>query len=145
MIKKTKAILVNPGTTPKVQSVLINGYEGIERLLGEASSPEGCTLGKLKENIYLQVWADCEQYMVAPAWVSTFNRQMPIHGLAVIDAYDISTGESIDCPVLPETFLETVEWEPVQERIDPERPNQNWIDRFHLENAHADFVVQYGD
>ena len=92
MSKKTLALIVNPKSGKPVQSIEINGYDDIKELFGKSADPEGSTLCHLQGDTYLQVWADCEQYMVAPAWVSTFNGQMPIHGLAVIDAYDIQHG-----------------------------------------------------
>jgi hypothetical protein len=56
-----------------------------------------------------------------------------------------STGEAIDCPVPPDTFLASIEWEPVEDRLDPERPHPEWIERFQVEDSHADVVVQYGE
>jgi hypothetical protein len=83
--------------------------------------------------------------MLAPAWVSTLNHKMPIHGLAVIDAYDINTGEQVDCPVDSEALLATIEWELVEDRFDPDRPRPEWIERFQVEDSHADVVAQYGE
>jgi hypothetical protein len=94
--------------------------------------------------VYLQVWADCAQYMFGPAFVSRRNSLSPIHGLTVIDAYDMNTGEAVDCPVSPEELLETIEWEEADNRINPDRPNADWIARFQISNSAADFVVQYG-
>src|ERR1700731_3530899 len=75
MSKKTLALIVNPKSGKPVQSIEINGYDDIKELFGKSADPEGSTLCHLQGDTYLQVWADCEQYMVAPAWVTAFNRQ----------------------------------------------------------------------
>jgi hypothetical protein len=73
MSKKTLALIVNPKSSKPVESIEINGYDGIRNIFGEDAQLEGATFCHFLDNTYLQVWADCEQYMVAPAWVSTFN------------------------------------------------------------------------
>jgi hypothetical protein len=145
MSKELLALIVNPGSNDPVRSIGIDGYEGIRKRFGAGAQLEGSTLCHFQGNIYLQIWVDCEQYMLAPAWVSSLNHQVPIHGLAVIDAYDISTGEQVDCPIDSEALLATIEWEPVEDRLDPERPRPEWIERFQIEDSQADVVIQYGE
>jgi hypothetical protein len=64
--------------------------------------------------------------------------------MACLSACDpiLSTGEAIDCPVHLAALLATIEWESVQDRRDPERPNQKWIERFRSETEYADVVVR---
>jgi hypothetical protein len=142
-MKEATALLVNP-TTRTVRAVRVCGYGGIKKLLGRESKPEGNTLCRAGGTVYLQVWADCEKYLVEPAFVCSANPQCPIHGLTVIDALDMKTGEAVDCPVTPEAFFASLEWEEADNRIDPNRPNADWIARFQIPNNSADFVVQYG-
>jgi hypothetical protein len=144
LMKRTSAILVNPATK-EVQSVIINGYDGIKKLLGRNSHVEGSTLCQFRNNIYLQSWGDCEQYLIAPAFISTWNPKFPMHGVTVIDSYDIETSEAVNCRISAENFLKTIEWEPVESRVNPERPNPDWIQRFHVDPNAADIVIQYGD
>jgi hypothetical protein len=52
-----------------------------------------------------------------------------MHGLTVVDAYDLETGESVDCPITAEDFKRTIEWEEYAGRLGPERPNKEWADK----------------
>jgi hypothetical protein len=87
---------------------------------------------------------DCNEYLIAPAYVSSLNPLFPWHGRGLLCAYDMMTGGSVDCPISAEQFRKTIEWEAVEKRINPKRPNPDWIKRFHLEDATADIVIQYG-
>jgi hypothetical protein len=125
--KKTKAILVNP-TTHEIQTVMVDGHDGIEELMlakcKQAPELEGNELVELDGGIDLFAWEDHYQYLIEPSWVTTFNSMKPMHGLTLIVAYDRETGEAVNCPVKPLAFARTIEWEVVRTRVDPKRPNK---------------------
>ena len=141
--QETAALLVDP-VTRTVRAVTIKGYDGIKAILGAESEPEGATLCRIQNGIYLQGWVDCKRYLTAPAFVTSCSPKQPIHGLTVIDAYDISTGETVDCPFSQEAFLKIIEWEDAGAQSNPARPNPDWIQRFQIKDSNADVVIQYG-
>ena len=134
----TTALLVDP-VKRSVQAVARNRYEGIQALFAEkyhtasAFLPEidirGNTICKVAGNIYLHSWGDGNLFLTAPAWRTSFAPGMSMHGLTVIDAYDMSTGERVDCPASPEQFAMTIQWEDSAARRDPRRPNREWADK----------------
>jgi hypothetical protein len=142
--KEQKAILIN-SVTREARSVTVKGSDGIKKQFGKRAFLEGNMLCQFKDNIYLQSWGGCDEYLVAPAFISTWNPIFPMHGLAVIDACDINTGDAVDCPISAEDFLKTIEWEDAKKRVNPKRPNSDWIKRFHVNPSAADIVIQYGD
>ena len=129
----TTAFLVNPWIR-ETRNIRINGYEGIRDQYGPGAELEACTLCQYSDSIYLQAWVDCNAFMVAPAWRSFFNLDLPMHGLTVIDAYDPKTGESVDCPMTnfdldEEGDIFFIEWEDYAGRCEPSRPNKEWVDK----------------
>ena len=84
--------------------------------------------------------------MTAPAWRTSFAPGTPMHGLTVIDAYDMRTGESVFCPYSPEQFAMTIQWEDYINRLEPQRPNKEWADKGGYEWAVGDLKgnVQVG-
>jgi hypothetical protein len=63
-------------------------------------------------------------------WYSNLNPAMPLHGLAVVDAADLNTGHAVDCPITAAEFLPSIVWEDYSKRLNPERPNKDWIQKF---------------
>jgi hypothetical protein len=63
---------------------------------------------------------------------------MPMHGLTVIDAYDLSTGEAVDNPLCLKCFAATIEWEDFENRREFDRPNKEWADKGGYEWAIGD-------
>jgi hypothetical protein len=146
----TNAFLVDPNERT-VRRVAVAGYEGICALfekeydlaffnlkLGEYANLEGSTICKIEDNIYLHSWADCHDFMTAPAWRTSLAPSMPMHGLTLIDAYDLSTGEAVDIPLCPKCFGRTIEWEDFENRREFERPNKEWADKGGYEWAVGD-------
>jgi hypothetical protein len=140
----TTAFLVNPAERT-VRSVAIAGYDGICALfekeyelaffnlkLSEYTNLEGNTICKIKDNIYLNSWAGCADFMTAPAWRTSLAPSMPMHGLTVIGAYDLSTGEAVDNPLCLKCF------EDFENRREFDRPNKEWVDKGGYEWAIGD-------
>jgi hypothetical protein len=148
------AILVDPGEWKRIRSVTIAGYDGIRALfekeynigvpaawnlnLAECAELESATLCKVEGNIYLSSWGDCREFLTAPAWRTSLAPHVPMHGLTVIHAYDLSTGESVDCPISAKQFAATIEWEDFENRQEPHRPNKEWADKGGYEWAVGD-------
>jgi hypothetical protein len=119
------AFLVDPARG-SVMPVRLSDYESIRALFPENAHLEGNTICHIEGDLYLSSWADCEQFLVAPAWRTSFNSKMAFHGLTVVDAYDISTGESVDIPFCSDCFAKSITSEDFENRREPHRPNKEW-------------------
>jgi hypothetical protein len=127
--KSTQALLVN-AQTRTVSSITVAGYEGIKEAFAPDAELEANILCVLNQETMLQTWGDCNDFLCAPGWYSSLNSAMPLHGFSVIDAAELNTGEATDCPVTEEAFSKTIVWENADNRINPKRPNQDWINKF---------------
>jgi hypothetical protein len=115
------ALLVNP-ITRTVTPIQVAGYASI-RAAFDGARIEAGTMSRLDGKILIHAWGRvCDDFLETPGWYSQLNPRMPLHGLSVIDASDISTGESVDCPVTPEEFAGSIVWEDSKSRIDPADP-----------------------
>ena len=63
----------------------------------------------------MSTWVDCEQYRAAPKW-SYVKPGRVFYGFTVISAYDMATGEAVDCPVSANEFYGDILWEKEPER-----------------------------
>jgi hypothetical protein len=107
--------------------VTIAGYDSIRALFLEQARLEGNTLCRYEGSIYLQIWVDCNQFLIGPAWRSVWTPSMSLHGLTLVCAYDMETGEGAPLPVTAPELELSIEWENWQARIDPQRQNQDWV------------------
>jgi hypothetical protein len=126
---KESAILINPtDRTLRPIELTAGSYDSIRALFGAEAHLEGNTLCQFKDSIYLQIWVDCNELFVGAAWRSIWNPAVSLHGLTLVRAYDMTTGEGVSLPLTPAEFELSIEWEHWRARIDPERPNKDWIE-----------------
>jgi hypothetical protein len=115
--------LINPADRT-LRPIEVNSYDDIRAIVGSKAQLEGNTLCRFKDSIHLQVSVDCDQSPVGAAWRSTYNPAMSLHGLTLLRAYNMNTGEGVSLPLSSAESELSIEWENWQARIDPNRPNK---------------------
>lgn len=113
MTKETSVLLVDPVAKTVTDGGRADGYAGIKAIFEErfpAARLEHNTLCRVEDGlIHVATWVDCEQYRMAPRW-SYVRPGRVFYGFTVISAYDMRTGEPVDCPVSAAEFDCDVLW-----------------------------------
>jgi hypothetical protein len=123
------ALLINPSTRT-IKEVEVGDYDDIKQLFASDAELEAGHLFSFAEIWGVEAWADCNQYAIAPAWICKWNPEAPCHGLTLVTACLLETGEPSSCPLLSSAgFAKLVEWEDFRSRLNPEHPNQDWVNK----------------